>query len=308
MKSCMKLAGPTSVGKVGVEACANVSKSEMPNATKMNTVDKLVIRGGTKETRNALYKRRTEELIEKLLNEAGESDEAVEHTLRSIWDILQSRFEIGSDNYIRAVNLQYYYLGYLNYGCRIKESGGFHIQKFDYTRGSTKESPEFECSLAVEGCHNDDDCHYTPIWCSCRGKTCIHHKSVKQDIGISKVTAFANTDEDWGWHGCDWKMAGSWCSCYNEDIGQRKVVWRMPSRDASRKVAVHGGHHKSVNPDEDLDQHHDPHQEDQDEEQNQGQDRDRDPGSGSGPRGKAPVDEQDPDQGHEAEGNSDQMI
>lgn len=103
-------------------------------------------------------------------------------------------------------------------------------------------------------------------------------------------------------------MAGSWCSCHNEDIGQRKVVWRMPSRDASRKVAVHGGHHKSVNPGEDLDQHHDPHQEDQDEEQNQGQDRDRDPGSGSGPRGKAPVDEQDPDQGREAEGNSDQMI
>ena len=252
VKSCMKLAGPSNVGKVGVEACANVSKSEMSNATKMNTVDKLVIRGGTKETRNALYKKRTEELIEKLLNEADESDASVAHSFRSIWDILQSRFETGSDNYIRAINLQYYYLGYLNYGCRFKESGDVHIQKFDYTRGSTKDSPEFECSLAAEGCHSDDDCHYkVGIWCSCRGKTCVHYKSVKQDTGISKVTAYANTDEDWGWHGCDWKVAGFYCDCYNENRETRREVWRMPSRDAARKGASHGGHHKSENPDQD---------------------------------------------------------
>ena len=137
----------------------------------MKTVDKLIIRGGIKETCNALYKQRTEDLIEKLLNEAGESDAAVEHTFRSLWDILQSRFETGSDNYIRAVNLQYYDLGYLNYGCRFKESGGVQIQKFDYTRGSSEKSPEFECSLAAEGCHNDDNCHYkVGIWCSCRGE------------------------------------------------------------------------------------------------------------------------------------------
>ena len=108
VKSCLELAGPTNVGKVGVKACANVSKSEISKATKMNMEDKLIIRGGTKETRNALYKKRTEDLIEKLLNEAGESDAAVEHTFRSVWDILQSRFPTGSENYIRAVNLQYY--------------------------------------------------------------------------------------------------------------------------------------------------------------------------------------------------------
>ena len=282
VKSCVKLAGPTSVGKVGVEACANVSKSEVSNATKMNTVDKLVIRGGTKETRNALYKKRTEELIEKLLNEAGESNSAVEHTFRSIWNILQGRFEIGSDNYIRAVNLQYYYLGYLNYGCRFKESGGVHIQKFDYTRGSSKDSPEFECSLAAEGCHSGDDCHYKPIWCSCYGKSCVRHKTVKQDSGISKVTGDANSDTDWGWHGCDWKVAGSWCECYNDNRDTRKQVWRMPSRDATRKGAVHGGHHKSANPDQaqvdpyqdqDQDQDQNPDHADQDEDKNQDQGR-----------------------------------
>ena len=254
VKSCLELAGPTNVGKVGVKACANVSKSEISKATKMNTEDKLIIRGGTKETRNSLYKQRTEDLIEKLLNEAGESDASVKHTFRSVWDILQSRFETGSDNYIRAVNLQYYYLGYLNYGCRFKESGGVQIQKFDYTRGSAEKSPEFECSLAAEGNDNDDDCHYkVGIWCSCRGKTCVHYKSVEQDAGIPKLTAYANTDEDWGWHGCDWKVAGFYCNCYNDNIGLRREVWRMPRRDASRKGYSHGAHHKSENPNQDQD-------------------------------------------------------
>ena len=121
VKSCLELAGPTNVAKVGVKACAKISKSEISKATKMKTVDKLIIRGGTKETCNALYKQRTEDLIEKLLNEAGETDAAVEHTFISMWGILQSRFGIGSENYIRAVNLQYDYLGFLNYGCQFKE-------------------------------------------------------------------------------------------------------------------------------------------------------------------------------------------
>ena len=310
VKSCVSLAGPTSIGKVGVEACANVSKSEISNVTNMNTADKLIVRGGTKETRNALRKQRTEELIEKFLNEAGESDAAVEHTFRAVWKILQSRFEIGSDNYIRAINIQYYYLGYLNYGCHFKESGGVHIQKFDYTRGSYKESPEFECSLAAQGCYKDRDCHYKPIWCSCYGKSCVRHKSVKQDTGNTKLTGYANTDEGWGWYGCGWKLAGSICACYNADIGQRKVAWTMPSRDAPRKGASHFVHQTSMNPNKDHLQH--PYQEDQNEDKNQGEDRDAGSGSGSGPgsvpRGMAPDEVQDPekedeDQGREAQDN-----
>ena len=258
VKSCTKLAGPAGATKVGVGVCTNVSKSEESKASDMNTVDKLIVKGGTKETRNKLMKERSEELIEKLLNEAGESDASVEHTFGSIWAILQSRFDFGSENYIRAVNLQYYYLGFLNYGCRFKESRGVHLQKFDYTRGSSKESPEFECSLAAEGCHHPDDCGYkVGIWCACKGKSCVKYKSVKQDTGSSKLTAYANTQEDLEWNGCDWKVAGFICDCYNDNIGFRNPVWRMPSRDAVWKGGRHGNHYKSGNADQDRDQ--DPH-------------------------------------------------
>ena len=237
VKSCVSLAGPTSVGKVGVKACANVSKEEVAKTSSMNTVDNIVLRGGTLETRNALRGDRTEKLIEKFLNEAGKSDSAIEHTFRSLWGILQSRYGIGSDNYVRAVNLQYYYLGYLNYGCRHSESGGVHMQKFNYTKNSQKQSPEFDCTLAAEGCHHDNDCHYKPVWCSCRGSSCVHYKKEKQDSGATKITAYANTDQDWGWQGCDWYRAGSWCKCYNHK--SPKVVWRMPNRDFPQKDHGH---------------------------------------------------------------------
>lgn len=63
---------------------------------------------------------------------------------------------------------------------------------------------------------------------------------MKQDTGISKLTAQANTHEDLKGHGCSWKVLGFICDCYNKNIGFRKQVWRMPSRDAVQKAGGHG--------------------------------------------------------------------
>lgn len=246
VKSCISLAGPTTIGSLGVEACADVSKNEISSVTNMNTVDKLIIRGGTSETRNALKKERTNELIEAFLNQADRTAESVEHTFSSVWDILISRFGFGSPNYIRAVNLQNYYLGYLNYGCPLKTSEQVEIQKFDYSTTSSPESPEFECSLAAEGCHSHDDCHYRfiGIKCACYGKTCIRYKSVDQKAGTRKEIGFVNEKDDFVWKGCGWKVPGSYCHCKNDNIGYRKQTWIAPSNDAARKGASHD------NPDE----------------------------------------------------------
>lgn len=234
VKSCVSLAGPTSVGKVGVKACANFSRSEISKAAKMNTKNTFIVRGGTKETRNALVYERTKEEITKLMNEADQTDAAVDHSFRSIWSILKSRYRRESDNYVRAVNLQYYYLGYLNYGCRFIESGNVQVQAFNYTENSDQWSPEFSCSLAKEGCHNDDDCHYSWGTCICTGESCVRHELKKQDTGVQKKIAYINNQEKWSGHGCE----GAWrayCTCENKDLKRRKEVWRMPSRDFVKK-------------------------------------------------------------------------
>ncbi|XP_073239921.1 DELTA-alicitoxin-Pse2b-like [Porites lutea] len=250
VKSCVSFAGPTTVGKVGVKACANVSKTEISKATHMNTEDKLIIRGGTVNTRSALRTSRTKELIEQFLNEAKDSNEGVQHTFKSIWNLLQDRFAFGSNNNIKAVNLQYYYLGFLNYGCSFEESGGVSIQKFDYSKESTKESPEFECTLAAKGCHSSNDCHYKPVWCSCYGPSCVKYETVKQDTCGRKISAVANYNEYWGWHGCGWQVAGSYCNCYNGNKGSRRTVWTLPSRDhVQGGSAQSAAQHKSDNQD-----------------------------------------------------------
>ena len=220
----------------------------------MNTVDKVFIRGGRIKTRNKLRHDRSNELIQQPMDEAADTHSAVQQTFRAVWKVLQSRFPSGSPNYVRGLNLQYYYLGFLNYGCpNVKGGEGnskVQIQKFDYTKRSNDKYPEFECSLAKEGCHSDDDCRYKPIWCSCRGPTCVHYKTEEQDTGASKESAYANTGADWGWQGCNWKVAGSWCACYNKHRHWRKVVWSLPSKDyvARKSAAYHGARRKAKDP------------------------------------------------------------
>ena len=80
------------------------------------------------------------------------------------------------------------------------------IQKFDYTERSNDKYSEFDCTLAKEGCHSDDDCHYKPIWCSCRGDKYLFYKQEEQDTKSSKETAYANTKENTAWQGCNWKV------------------------------------------------------------------------------------------------------
>ena len=243
VKSCLSLSGPTEVGELGVKACANVTKKEESKVKSMSVINQLFVRGGTEDTKSKLDKERSKELIQQLMKEASTHPGSVEHTFRSIWDILHSRLGSRSKNYIRATNLKNYYLGFLNYGCDYDESGGVALQKFDNTASSTKQSPEFECTLASEGCHSNDDCHYKPVYCSCRGPSCVRYKTTKRDAGVEKKEAFANANENWGWHGCGWKLAGSMCSCYNKNRKTRKQVWKVPaSRDVPQKDASHDAH------------------------------------------------------------------
>ena len=152
VKICVSFAGPTSIGKVSVSACANVSKSESEHAKDMNTVDRVFIRGGRMKTRNKLRHDRSNELIQQPMYEAADTHSAVQQTFRAVWKVLQSRFPSGSPNYVRGLNLPYYYLGFLNYGCPYVKGGNekkeIQIQKFDCTERSNDKYPEFECSLA----------------------------------------------------------------------------------------------------------------------------------------------------------------
>ena len=249
VKSCLSFAGPTAAGELGLKACTDITQSEKSEASKISTSDKVFVFGGIPDTRNKVLdpETRSPKVIQKLLDEASEAPSSIEHTFVAMWSILQSRCKPGSPCHIRGLNLQYYYLGFLNYGCNHVKGGKIEIQKFDYSSRATKTSPEFECSLAKEGCQSNDDCHYKAIWCSCHGNSCVRYKTETHDNGSKKVTAYANSDTNWGWHGCGWRVAGSWCQCANEDRDVRRVVWSLPSRDCPAHGARrHGSYHQTT--------------------------------------------------------------
>ena len=242
VRSCLALAGPTNVTELGVSMCSGIHESELSRVSEMSMTDHLVVRGGSPETRNQLIKHRTADLIEKFLNEAKATKSTIQYTLTSLWNILQT-LSVGKhiENFIRAVNLEYYYLGFLNYGCDYRSSGGQDLQMFNFAKGSSPNLPQYECSLAPEGCHSDQDCHRKSVaWCSCRGPSCVKYMEVKLDYNCNgKTTAVINTDTDWEWRGCEISFVHCYCKNPSEE---RTTVWKIDN-----KRALFQAHYVSLN-------------------------------------------------------------
>ena len=121
VKACVSDAGPTSVGELGVSACSNVDINEMSKASKISVNETRFVRGVLRATNSELNNGKVSAtLIKKLRKEADKEPSPIQHTFMPISSILQSRFKLGSKNYIRATNLDYYN-GFLNYGCTYKK-------------------------------------------------------------------------------------------------------------------------------------------------------------------------------------------
>ena len=96
MKSSIALAGSTTIAaEVGAAACANATDSESKKVSAMRTTDKIIIRGGSKETRSQLLYDKSKELFQQLMNEAIQTHSSIQHTFRAIWKVhLESSFPI----------------------------------------------------------------------------------------------------------------------------------------------------------------------------------------------------------------------
>ena len=223
VKSCLGLAGTMSVAKLGIDICGTITNEEKKRVKKHAMTTTLTVNGGTKHTRNKLVTKRTEELIEEFLNEAHTTYTPIRYKLDPIWKIIKQSFFGFPDNFIRGVNMESYYLGFLNYGCPFQTSGGQNLQQFTTTKSSTPENPDYECTLAPEGCHSDSDCHFHPIWCGCEGDSCVRHNTTTLNTGQTKITAYINHGK-WDWMGCERESVEFTCKCGSPRT-ERLKVW-----------------------------------------------------------------------------------
>lgn len=102
-----------------------------------------------------------------------------------IWVILKNMYR-QTEHFAKAINLEAYYKGYLNYGCDYITEG-IVLQKFHHSYQSTPDYPIFQCSIAPSGCHKNNDCHYRPAYqCECRGDSCVRYSTKTLNTGIKK--------------------------------------------------------------------------------------------------------------------------
>ena len=140
----------------------------------------LTVTGGRAETRTQLLYNRSAELIVQFMREGETHPTHIEYTLLPIWEYLQEK-SVGTPHLVKAVNIEYFYNGFLNFGCPYDNKYGIELQKFALTPQATLKHPEYSCTIAPSGCHSNDDCHYHfGIWCDCAGDSCIRYSSDQQ--------------------------------------------------------------------------------------------------------------------------------
>lgn len=228
IKACVDLAAPTQAGVIDIGTCVGLTKEDIQNVSDIQTSSQFVARGGSDITRAKLSSNRSKELISQFLAEARSTHQPIQYKYKPIWEILQDIYS-GSEHFPKAMNLEAYYKGYLNYGCSYNTGGKVELQSFDYSNQSVRDHPVFQCSIAPEGCRANDDCHYNAlhVTCECRGDSCVRHSDSLLNTGTERTTAHINQASGWKGHGCSSLVP---CVCTNTS-SEREVVWSLSPED-----------------------------------------------------------------------------
>ena len=235
VRACVAFSGGTEVTKTNISTCAGISKEEAQASSSLEVTTRLVIRGGTKETRAQLYAERTSELIAKFLSEAN-MDEPIEYSFTPVWTLLGQKY-IGTEHFAKARNLEAYYLGFLNFGCpTIMGRPDQFMQLFD-ADSLGADVPTYYCCLAATGCHDlFEDCWYGPgIYCRCVGDSCFKEKTRILNTGEKRKYLVANR-EYWNyWDGCE--MSPTPFKCWCQSHKPRTKIWEQ-DRDNGEMIRL----------------------------------------------------------------------
>ena len=195
VRSCADFEGPTQVGKLDLEACAGFTGEEAKESLRLEMSRNLDLLGGTDETRNALRRNRSQELITKFLNEGRNEKSPIDYTYTAIWEILMMKFRGDPRRHAIAMNMQQYYEGFKDFGCsliegKMGELKNKPLRQFRHGRFSTKGVPSYECHLEKEGCHNDEDCHIGGAGSVtyCYGHSCVEYLPASMGSKAKDVT------------------------------------------------------------------------------------------------------------------------
>ena len=151
----------------------------------------------------------------------------VKYKYTPIWDILRLKYHSDPQRYALALNLEQFYMGFLDFGCSMLETNDLQLRRFQFSRYSTIQVPDYICVLEREGCHKDEDCHATHegYQSHCHGSTCVEHRpppfGIKAEGAEIRTEKKGRSSEGIN-QSCFYHKAKGKC---NLDFSQNKTIW-----------------------------------------------------------------------------------
>lgn len=239
IRACIDLANvPTQAGLLGIKFCGNYSNEEVKKARSLTMRSTLTIVGGSDASQKILIAAEdtgfSPDHLTDFFNEAQTHPGDVNHDLKPIWEVLKERYlKDRKDYYRKALNLEQYYEGMLDFGCSCKAEGSVVLRRFFLTSDDDNK-PSYSCQIPPVGCQNDGDCHLGWIRCYCNGPSCIDTESKKESSGRVKETRFIRHYQKGSpYYGinkqCSFSVTG--CQCKNPaDTHDEKPIWPSQER------------------------------------------------------------------------------
>ena len=227
-RSCVDFAGDIAYVGDEIKACVGITEDQVEQVKNLNMQFKLEVHGGSDETQKQLENNRSAEMIRHFLNEGRELKKQIKNLYTPIWDII--RWKVISDPGLTAaaLNLQQYYIGYLDFGCELIETPELELRRFEKSPYDSKDVPNYQCVLEKEGCHEDSDCKSTGGFESnCDGPTCVEHLPAlfgfkAERAGI--LTERNGTSYEEISQSCDYNVTSKDGKC-NYDYFQNIIIW-----------------------------------------------------------------------------------
>lgn len=234
------------VKELSLKACSGYTQEDYSKVTHLETSDTITVRGGSAETRGRLIGEVTKEWLEKLLAEAELTEQPVSVQYDSIWHVLRTRF-LGTEHLKKAVNLEAYYLGFLNTGCYFQQANSNKIDMRKFVLAHDDRSvPSYECQLAPKGCRSDDDCHLRGAGstCYCFGDGCVIDNSVSDPkYSLKDGRKIRTSEAGSAWDGennsCYYKFIAH-CDCDTDWDSSWQTVWPKHQYGYSKTLDILG--------------------------------------------------------------------
>ncbi|XP_032219425.2 DELTA-alicitoxin-Pse2b [Nematostella vectensis] len=229
IKACLSFLGPEALkylkGNINASVCAGTTSEDIEKASRFHMNDKVVVRGGTAETRAKLLHKRDPSLVEKFLEKGRETPTPVQYSFTSIWNLLSGKF-YGTEYQAKVRNLEQFFKGFLAFGC--KQMGIYDIvtTKFALAPYASKGNPMYQCLLLEPGCNKDSDCSYQAFeGCKCDGKTCFGNMLERRADGTIRKIAYNYKGYEWITQapGCEYKYRSFKCKCLKKPGWS--VIW-----------------------------------------------------------------------------------